>query len=383
MKRTITVIVLIYLLASGIAHADEHDGRHNLTGYYKSLLVSTQSTSTQEELFALTNRLRIKYNHAFNDNWQVYVALDNELILSDAGNTSDFAFTRSKMQDNTATLDWDKVSSDTGHRYSRHAVYRAYIKYYSPKLQAVIGKQAIDWGKMRFYSPIDLFNTPGPIDIEHDERVGADAINLNYAISDFSGINLIYIPGDHNSKQSYGAKIYKTIGTYDISLIAAEVRHNVSFGIAFDGYIKQAGLRGEITHNIFDNNREFARASIGVDYNVNDKIYILMEHFYNGGADDNDAASFLGDFNTARELLSLKKHLTSLWVQYKFTPLIDFNTYLIYDWEGESLALNPEVKYSLSESLDLTVGGQFFWGKSLSEFDSYNDLYYLQIQWYF
>lgn len=108
-----------------------------------------------------------------------------------------------------------------------------------------------------------------------------------------------------------------------------------------------------------------------------------MEHFYNAGADDNNPAAFSGSFSKAREILSLKKHLSSLWMQYKISPLMDFNTYLIYDWEGESIVVNPEIKYSLSESMDLSLGGQFFWGQSLSEFGDYQHLYYLEFIWYF
>ena len=383
MIKRIIFILFFILNCAFFAQANDNSSKHNLTGHYKSLLVSTESNSSKEELYALTNRLRLKYNYEYNENWQVHLTVDNEVIVHDAGNTPDFDFTRSKQQNFTSTLDWDKVSSDTDHIYSRHSVYRAYIKYYTPEFQAVIGKQAIDWGKMRFYSPIDLFNSPGAIDIEHEERVGADAINLNFALSDFSGVNLIYVPGDGDTNHSYGVKAYKTFGTYDISVIAAEVRKNLSFGLAFDGYVKQAGLRGEITHNIFENNREFTRFSVGVDYNINDKIYVLMEHFYNGGADDNNQAAFSSSFSTAREIISLKKHLSSLWVEYKVTPLIDFNTYLVYDWEGESGVINPELVYSLSESLDLTAGTQFFWGPALSEFGDYQNLYYVEIIWYF
>lgn len=383
MNKTVRLTLIIFLLSATQAVANGVDNKHNLTGYYKALMLNTRSTSTKEDFGALTNRLRLKYNHEFNDQWQVHVTLDNEAIIHDAGNLPDFAFTRSMEQDYSSTLDWDKVSSDNDHVYSRHAIHRAYVKYYSSKFQAVVGKQAIDWGKMRFYSPIDLFNSPAAIAVEHEERIGADAINLNFSIDDFSGVNLIYVPDDKDSKNSFGAKLYKTIGTYDVSVIAGEFRRNMVFGVAFDGYVKDAGLRGEVTYNKFDNGREFARASIGMDYNVNDKIYLLMEHFYNGGADDNNASTFSSSFSTARDQLSLKKHLSSLWFQYKITPLIDFNTFVVYDWEGRSGVANPEVKYGLSQNLDLRLGSQLFWGTTDSEFGLYEHLYYFEVQWYF
>lgn len=378
------IITFTYLfLYSQQVHAQYTKDKHSLTGYYKALMLNTRSTSTKEDLNALTNRLRLEYDYTHNEHWLAHITLDNEAIIHDAGNLPDFAFTRSAVQDNASTLDWDKTSSDNEHVFSRHAIHRAYIKYYSSQFQAVIGKQAIDWGKMRFYSPIDIFNSPQATAVEHDERMGTDAVNLNIALNDFFGINLIYAPGDQNSKNSMGVKAYKTIGTYDISLIAAEIRRNLVFGLAFDGYVKNAGLRGEVTHNKFDNGRAFTRASIGMDYNINDKIYTLMEHFYNGGADDNDVTAFTSSFTDAREILSLKKHLTSLWVQYKFTPLIDFNTYVVYDWEGQSGMASPEVSYSLSQNLDLRLGSQMFWGASDSEFGLYEHLYYFEVQWYF
>ena len=92
-------------------------------------------------------------------------------------NTPDFEFIRSREQKNTSSWDADVTSVDNDHVYLRHALFRAYAKYYSPNLQVTLGKQGIDWGVMRFYSPNDIFNTVGPIDLEREERVGVDAIN--------------------------------------------------------------------------------------------------------------------------------------------------------------------------------------------------------------
>jgi len=360
----------------------EDTNKTEISGYYKTLYTTSKLTDSDENYYAATNRLRLEFKKQVNP-WQFYLTLDNEAVINDFANTSDFDSIRNKNQHNLAAVDMDKVSVDNDHLYLRHSVYRAYMKYYQPEFQATVGKQGIDWGKMRFYSPLDVFNSVGSLDLEPDERVGIDAVNLNFSPEAFAGLNVVAAPGENNDESSGGIKLFKKISTYDAALIAATVKKEQIYGLSFDGYIQDAGFRGEIAHTQLDSGRRFPRASLGLDYNFTEKFYALVEQFYNGGHDDNDLNALSSSYLTARQIMSLKENLSSLWLKYSLTPLWTANQYIIYDWDGKSIALNPEMVYSWTKNIDLKLGTQLYWGQANSEFGGYEHLYYAEFKLFF
>jgi hypothetical protein len=380
MKKIIALCFLITGLFCTMSFAEEDTTE--ITGYFKTLHNSSRSQSTKEDFFITTNRLRLEFNKQINP-WQFYLTLDNEALIHDAENLPEMDLIRSRSQDQLATIDLDKTSVDNEHLYLRHSIYRAYVKYYQPEFQAVVGKQSIDWGRLRFYSPADIFNAVGALDIEHDERVGIDAVNLNFTPEAFAGVNVVAAPAETSGESSGGIKIFKTISTYDAALIAASVNKDQIYGVLFDGYLKSAGFRGEITHTIQDGGRTFPRAGLGLDYTFNDKLYALVEYFYNGGHDDNDPDALTSSYRASRQILSLKKHLTSIWLKYSLTALFDFNQYIIYDTDGRSVVINPELSYDIAQNIDLSLGIQYYSGNAGSEFGDSQNLYYAEFKWFF
>lgn len=352
-----------------------------ISGYYKSLASFTKSVASEEDISGVINRLRLEIKKEMEP-WTFYAAFDNEAIVHDFQNTPEFASIRSLTQNHTASWDWDKVSADGHHLYAKHSIYRAYVQYYDPKFQVTVGKQGIDWGVMRFYSPNDIFNMPGALSLEHDERPGVDGVKINWSPDDFTGLTAVVVP-DKDKKDFMGAlKAYKTINTYDFAMLAAMVRGNFLAGLTFDGYLKKAGLRGELQYADMDDGRQFFRGSVGIDYSFSRKFYVLFEQFYNGGA-GGSYSTLSESYLSALEYLSVKKNLSSLWLQYKITPLLEWNNYIIYDWDGKSVIYNPELKYNVSDNVELKVGVQAAFGRNNSEFGSLQNLFYVQVQWFF
>ncbi len=386
MKNPLFIIwnlILFLIIVYDVAIAAESFGDIKISGYYKNIISSSKTTDTKEDFFYTLNRLRIKFNTYFTHSWQINLTMDNEAIINDFANTSDFSIIRSRMQEKVSTLDMDKVSCDDAHLYTRHSLYRAYLKYYSKNLQIVIGKQAIDWGKMRFYSPLDIFNPVEAVDIEHDEKIGVDALNVNFSTGAFSGINLIVSPGRDDSKDSFGIKLYRSLGTYDSCFIVSDVKKDIIAGFSFDGYLKNAGLRAEITYTHAENKRNYIRTSLGLDYTFNDKLYILFEQFYNGGNDDNNPDIFLTSYNSSSKIMSLRRHISGIWINYKFTPLLMSDTFILYDWDGKSSVINPEINYNIKTNIDISIGTQLYFGGADSEFGRYKNMFYAKLKCFF
>ncbi len=383
---TISGLLLSFLTSLGLCD----DNKLSISGYYKNTTATTKSNVNNNRYFGSINRLRLELKKSIAS-WQFNLTLDNEGLIHDFRNEPDFAFVETRTQNPTAKLDWDQVSVDKKHLYIKHTIHRAFIKYYNPKLQAIVGKQAVDWGKMRFYSPLDIFNAIRPTDIEPDERMGIDAINLNFSPTSFSGLNIVYSQGDDSDTTNMGIKAYGKVSTYDWSFILASANKQRTAGFAFDGYIKDAGFRGEISYAKadFDRDRSYLRTAVGMDYNFPNKVYLLFEQFYNGGHERSFPNLISFSNRRYRKILSLQKHLSSIFISYEATPLIKLHNSIIYDWEGDSVTINPEIKYDVFENVDLTVGAQIYSDKTDSlltsdnEFGVYENAYYFRLKWFF
>lgn len=377
--RQYGVILLAFFLSATPAIANPVTDA--LSGYYKALTAFTKSTSTKEGIFYALQRLRLEFEPKLTKNISLNLTYDHELLLNDFSRTSDFGLIRQKNQKNFAWFDADQAITDTDHIYERQALHRAFLKFESPHARVTFGKQLIDWGRMRFYSPLDLFNQPLPSDIEADERIGFDALNIELSKEDFSSLNILFGPATTHGRTSYGLRLYRKFGTYDTFLIAAKHEKERIAGIGFDGYIKDAGFRGEFTYTK-TGKETYPRFSVGADYNFFTKTNVLLEYFYNGAA-DGDYDAFASSLVRQRQKLSLEKHLLSQMVTHQISPLLKFRWLSIYDITGKSAFLNPEFRYNVKEDLDVAAGAQFFIESRGSEFENNNNLYYIELKLFF
>lgn len=183
-------------------------------------------------------------------------------------------------------------------------------------------------------------------------------------------------------KTSFGLKLTRKIQDYDFSFIAAETKKDEVAGISFDGYLKEAGLRGEFTFTRKDNKKEFLRGIFGTDFNFTPKIYTVVEYFYNGGA-EKDTAQFFNSYEFSRQAISMKKHIIGSGLEYELSGITKLANYLFYDFEGESLFYNPELKCNVLTDLDLSLGLQMFVGDEMTEFGNYHRLFYIQLKKFF
>jgi len=81
--------------------------------------------------------------------------------------------------------------------------------------------------------------------------------------------------------------------------------------------------------------------------------------------------------------LDLARNNLGILGSYDITPLLRSNTYLIYAVENRGFFLNPEIAYNVSQNVDLSFGGMFFYGRKGSLFDRLQNVYYFRIQWFF
>jgi hypothetical protein len=354
---------------------------HAVSGYYKSLNFISKTKDTEEGLFGALQRLRVEVESKFTDNLSMNLVYDHEALFNDFANTGDFSLIRQEDLGDLSFWDTDKVISDTDHVYERHLLNRAFLTFQSERSRWIVGKQLIDWGRMRGYSPLDIFNPPSPTDLEPEERIGFDALNAEWFFGAAGSLNFIFGPGHDSQETSFGLKVAQKVGTYDVNILIAKKEKDKTVGVGFDGYIKNAGFRGEFSYTK-SGDEHYPRAAIGMDYNFPHQIYAFLEYFYNGAANGN-YDTYVDSLVEQRHRLSLEKHLLSLLLTHDLTPLVKLKGFLVYDVVGESVFFNPEVRYNIKENLDAACGAQLYAESQGSEFENSQNLYYVEVKYFF
>jgi len=384
LKILLSLLLIFALAAPGwcqTADLASETVLNKFSGHYKMLTTIGKVSGTEEGFFSVLQRARVAWTPQINKRWEANITLDNELLVNDFSNTGDFALIRQKDQKSLAFWDLDKVISDTDHVFYRVSAYRAFLTYHGDEVRVTMGKQLLDWGRMRFYSPLDIFNQPLPSDLESGERVGFDGIHAELFGEEFVGLSFVFGPGQDEERTSFGLRGYKKIGSYDLFVIAADHMDDMVFGFGWDGYIKDAGFRGEFSYTK-DGGDEGMRAAIGCDYNFGTKTYIAAEYFYNGLA-NGDTGAFSASLAEQRRRLTLEKNLIGIMATHELTPLIKLKGTVICDVDGASALINPEIRYNIREDLDLAAGAQLFVEDAGTEFAGFENLFYIETKLFF
>ena len=389
----ITAIICASLAAPSFSEIE----KPKISGSYYHLFNTSETISSKKPYVSYLQRFRFQLEEKFSDKLSATIVQDVNFLLNDFSTSADFNIVRDYNQRQLQYWNTQQTILNKRDLYWTESLYRAYVRYDTPLLKCVIGKQNIDWDRMRFYHPLDIFNPVSPLRIEKTEKMGVDAVNIEFCPAPFMSYNFIYAPDDQTEFQSFGMRFATKVKDYDIFLMAADIRKAYYFGFAFDGYLKESGLRGEITytsnHNyddkVIDNgnyndgpDRAF-RGSIGMDRSFTSKLYGIIEYFYNGIAKIMNAPLFISSLQYSRRALSITKHILSAGLEYQHTGITKLNNYVFYDFEGNSFFYNPEFVWNIKPNVDLMIGCQIFEGNDNSEYGNYHNLFYAEMKIYF
>ncbi len=388
-----------------------------LTGSYTNLFSLGEDTAGKDYTSDF-NRLRTIWRASYGDSLELDVTYQHEAYFGSILDSGDFAFTRGERD--TTYFDWKHTIADHDDAFWSHSLYRAYLVMRAPHANLTVGRQRISWGTGLFWNPTDIFNPVSPLQIEPEEKVGADAVNLEIPFDGLTLVNFVYarskkfglptleellargVPPDviarlaaeppdfaliesfleEEDMSSAAGRFRTTVGTYDISFIGGRFDHDEFVGGNFSGYVKDAGLRGEFTYTFAQDRPDHYRFVLGADYSFSNTLYLVAEYFYNGQAARLDRQQLL-DAQLRGELTTLNPHQLGMGATYDLTPLVKLQAYSVWDIEGEGLFLNPEIYYSARANLDIRAGVQFFTGERGSDFNDVGNIYYVKVEWFF
>lgn len=310
-----------------------------------------------------SNRFRLNMDWQPIGSWRLESALDYQYLWSDPAG----AFPLSS-KDINRRLDMDKIWQHGDHGASRLQVDRLNVQWRAEALDATVGRQAIGFGRILIYSPLDVIAPFAPDAIDTDVRGGVDALRsvFNYGLD--GQLGAIAVWGESARDNSFLATWSDNRAGIDLLMIGGQLRGHSMIGAGIAGSLGTLGLKTEVSvHEGRDVGKiggdlesSYALAAVEAWYRFNNGISLVSQYLYNGpGA--NEPQDYLNVLNSApiREGLTylIGQHYLILAPSYELHPLVTAQGILIYNLEDHSAMTRPTLDLNLADNLTL----QLFW----------------------
>ncbi len=337
------------------------------SGSIKSLnLYGEEAPANQFPDYKLSsNRARFNIDWRPAGSWRLESSLDYQYLWSDPENL--FTLPNDK-QNRHLDLDKDWQHGDQG--LSRLQVDRLNLHWRSTNIDVSVGRQAVGFGRILIFSPLDVIAPFAPDALDTDIRSGVDAFKSAYNYGLDGQIGAIAVWGNDNKDNSFLINWTDNRHGLDLLMIAGSLRDRTMFGVGLAGSLGTLGLKGEfsvykgIDVNEADGDRydSYAIAAIETWYRFDTGISLITQYLYNGpGAEDPKDYNQVLLSAPLREGLTylLGKHYLMVAPVYEIHPLVTAQGLVIYNIVDESALLRPTLEISVSDNISL----QLFWTK--------------------
>jgi hypothetical protein len=387
MKRGALFAGLILCALQAHGQDSTSNFRYRFGGYYRSLFTASHSYFTRDAYGDSLNRVRLSVDGRWKQILFVHVDYDNETHFGNLITEPDFDLVRQRQHNEY--FDLLHVVVNEPHAYWDTSLYRGYLTIRHGPAELTVGRQRIAWGTAHFWSPADVFNPISPLQVEADDREGVDAAQLWLRLPNNVRWSIVYVPQNGIDRSTEATRLATNVHNFDVAAFAGRFRQDWMAGGTFAGQWGGAGLRGELTYTWRASSSESnaLRLTLGSDYALSSKLYLVGEYFYNQGQPPGISPGQPPNpselLHFTNEIFTLNKHFLSGGARYAVTPLFHIECYAVVDAQGPGVFFMPIATYSLSNNADLATGGQLFATAPLGEFQRLPNLFYLQFTVHF
>jgi len=205
----------------------------------------------------------------------------------------------------------------------RQNLDRAYVRAYPGFGDITLGRQPISFGLARVYSPVDVILPTGLQAQEPDYRAGVDAVRWLVPLGAVSELDLGWVFGDDSVLFARG---YTQAGrfTWEATALTVNQKHQV-LGLGTQTAMGDWGLWQEMavlaTEQERDGDTGF-RATLGLDQQILDEVYVVAEYHFNSLGVDGDYADISDSGWHQTGLVSpWGRHYLSLQASKPLSPL--------------------------------------------------------------
>ncbi|NKB86719.1 MAG: hypothetical protein GKS06_00660 [Acidobacteria bacterium] len=370
MVRAGRVLLLgLLVAAAGPVHAQS---AFSLSGFWETLAIGVTGTPEPVDLTAQFNA-RVDLRWYPSSNWEGYAAARylstyggvvesvpgyGDLVTTDPG-WLDLTFPVADGGDHVVYLNFDRFS----------------IRHTNGNLEVQAGRQRVNWGVNYVWNPNDIFNASSFFDITYIEKPGSDALRARYYTGSTSSAEAA-VKVDYDDRVTAAGMYRANIAGYDIQAFAGSVQDTFAAGLGWSGQIAGAGFNGEMTYYAeggsgIANEEQFVAAA-GGNYTFPNSLMITTEFIYNslGTTEPVGGSPVLGALFADARLLTRARWNVMGSLGYQASPLTRLGLASVYNPDDQSAYLSPQVDYSMSNNLTLSVAGQVLFGDPQTQFSS-------------
>lgn len=357
-------IFFIMILGHGEASYNRSLGENfqlTLGGHIKSLNLARKKPLEDSYKGFTDTQVRLDLSLTLSNSIKTAYSQKADLLVGETNQISN-----SKSPFDLKNLDATPINEDN--TVMRLRPDRLYLNWESGKLSTTIGRQAIGFGNLLGFSPLDLISPFPPLDLDKDVRPGVDGIKVEYYPESLSTITAVAVLPEKSEMQSY-LLLYALMGEKgDLNLLLGCNQKKPALGLGYSQDVKGMGIRAE---SLFfggknhANNSGYAQAGIEVDYLfknnlLQNDLYVDIEFYYNGNGEGEPEK-----YNLQDPLILFKgRYYALLNSSYELTPLFKLSLAAIANLQDESQFISPRFTYSISENSEVFAFINFALGRS-------------------
>lgn len=373
------------------------------SGSLKSLNVYVEEAPADlaPEYWISSNKARLDVAWQPAAAWRLETAFEYQYLWSDPP-----GFIESETIEYNRRIDLEKDWQHHKHGTGLLQVDRLNLQWRTGAVDTTIGRQAIGFGRILVFSPLDVIEPFAPDAIDTDVRSGVDALHaiFNYGLD--GQVGAIAVWGEEAEYNSFLGTWSDNWAGMDLLLLGGELRGRSMIGAGLAGSVGTLGLKGEISFYDGKDTDEvngdlhdsFSVAAVEAWYRFANGISLVTQYLYNGPGVNNpeDYPKVIASAPYQEGLTYLLgRHYLFIAPSYELHPLATLQGLVIYNIDDESALLRPTLDLSLTDNLSLQAFWTWYTGdrpevvSSLlpavpqSEFGSFGDGGGLFIKWFF
>lgn len=381
LKENDTLNRKIYDVIQGVKIIDEKEN-FSLHGYIKNLeSIGFGNRFKNASCYNLLhNRINFKWHPTntlyFTAEFRNRIYWGNEL----KGNVS-FA---SYLKNSNEGFNMQKLWFSTSNYYLHSNVERLYMDLTLKKINVRIGRQRINWGIANTWNPNDIFNSFNFLDVDYEERPGADAIKLKYLPGGFSEFEFVY-NYTSNRKSISSIRYFFNKWKYDFQIIGGWFKNRFTFGLGSSGNIGKYGFRNEL--QLFSATNSFnTRLNIATDIDrLFEKGWFLqIGLLYNNLGITKPLTSWnLIDLKITPENIMPSRWNLITGFRKEVSPIFNVGSSFVYAPGMDLFIFLPRITYNLNENLDADCIWQSFFMKQQSVFTDMKHICMVRLKYNF
>lgn len=386
-------VVIVFIFLSSIIYAQNDDELSPLefSGYIKDVQTVFVPHGMEQNWLsdnALHNRLKLNYYPA---QWlTIDMQVRNRFIYGDF--VKYFPDYAKYAQPANYFVNLDYVWLNDSSVVGLSEIDRLNVQVTFGDWELTVGRQRINWGMNLIWNPNDIFNTFSYFDFEYEERPGTDALRLRYYTSLTGSAEIVYKAGDQIDEMAFAGLYRFNAWSYDFQLLAGFMGDDYVFGTGYTGNIEGAAFRGEFSYfkprQVFYDTKQKDGVFIGSisgDYTFSSTLYIHGGVLFNSSGARAKAGQLqlIGNQDLSPKTLSRGRINLFGQTSYAITPLITATISSIMNPDDLSVFVNPVLSASLSDSFEMLLAGQLFFGEKNTEFGKIGQIASLRFKFNF